>query len=108
MRFVLEIRDQPILIIDAPNMSRAAALVRSDHLGDILKDNRFDPPLWDGRSHRTFRPATDAEELIWQKQHSRNNADFGIGEDQGLCIWLFPVPADISQTFSCHDSEGLW
>jgi hypothetical protein len=108
LRFVLEIKDAPLAIIDAPNMSRAAALVRSQHLGEILQDPRLDPPLWDGHSHRTFRPATEAEERVWQKQHLRNNAEFGISEDQGLCIWLVTVPADMSPTFTCRDAWGFW
>ena len=38
MRFVLEIEDRSIAIIDVPNMMRAAALVRSEHLGEVLRD----------------------------------------------------------------------
>jgi hypothetical protein len=109
MRFVLEIGDRSIAIIDTPNMRRAAALVRSDHLGDQLKDSMSNGvPLWDGKAHRSFRPATADEEKLWQVEHSRNNAELGLGDDQGLCIWLVAVDNSHSKTFSLKDEWKLW
>jgi hypothetical protein len=72
MRFVLEIEDRAIAIIDAPNMDRARVLVRSGYLGDVLEDTRSaGVPLWDGRSPRTVRAGTDEEDLKWLGEHYR-------------------------------------
>jgi hypothetical protein len=108
MRFVLEIGDRSIAIIEVPNMRRAAALVRSEHLGLVLRDTESEgQPLWNGVSHRSFRPATGDEEHRWQVEHSRRNAELGLGDDQGLCIWLVPMPPDY-QTFGLRDDWRLW
>lgn len=104
---MLEIDDRSIAIIDVPNMMRAAALVRSEHLGEVLRDTESEgKPLWNGASHRTFRPATADEEHRWQVEHSRNNAEFGLDDDQGLCVWL--VVGQHRQTFTCRDHWGFW
>jgi hypothetical protein len=110
MRFVLEIDDRALAIMDVPNIMRAAALVRSEYLGEILRDTEGEDgvPLWDGKSHRTFRPVTANEEHQWQLEHSRNNAEFGLSEDQGLCIWLVPLQPVFSRTFTCRDHWGFW
>jgi hypothetical protein len=79
MRFVLEIGNRAIAIIDAPNMDLPAPSLARRILWDILEDTlSAGVPLWDGRSPRTARAATDEEDLKWLAEHYRNNTELGF------------------------------
>jgi hypothetical protein len=113
MRFVLEIEKRAIAIIDAPNMDRAHVLARSEYLEDVLEDTlSAGVPLWDGRSPRTARAATDEEELKWLAEHHRNNTELGFSDDQdqGMGVWMVPVDGlgNLPPQFSCRDEWGFW
>jgi hypothetical protein len=51
MRFVLEVENRAIAIIDSPNLERASALARSEYLGNVLEDTlSAGIALWDEKS----------------------------------------------------------
>jgi hypothetical protein len=112
MRFVLENENRAIAIIDAPNMDRARVLVRSEYLEHILEDTlSAGVPLWDGRSPRTARAATDDEDLKWLAEHYRNNTELGFSDDQdqGMGVWMVPVDdlGNLPPQFNCKDEWGF-
>jgi hypothetical protein len=111
MRFVVEIETRAIAIFDAPNMDRAVALIRSEYFGDVLNDAfSGGVPLWDGQALQSIRAPTYQEEQKWQVEHSRNNAELGLGDDRGMCVWLVPIDdlEHLPPQFSCKDEWGLW
>jgi hypothetical protein len=111
MRFVLEIDNRAIAILDAPSTDRAVALIRSEYFGDVLKDTLSGGvPLWNGHALQSIRPPTYQEEQKWQAEHSRNNTELGLSDDQGMCVWLVPIDdlEELPPQFSCKDEWGFW
>jgi hypothetical protein len=113
MRFVLEVENRAVAIIDSPDLERASALAHSEYLGAVLEDTlSAGIALWDGHSPRAARLATDEEDLKWLAEHYRNNTELGFSDDQdqGMGVWIVPVDGlgNLPPQFSCKDESGFW
>ncbi len=92
MIFVLEIKGTPTLAFEADDLDHARAYAESAEVREDLTELRSNGvPMWNGKDAMNVRPATEAEEDLFEEQRGEDWEEEPHADPEDFVVFLVPL-----------------